>query len=235
MKSGAFSLPCDPRRHPTVFLSAVSTLIFLLPSVAPYLEYDRAAIASGETWRLVTGHLVHYSFDHFFWDAITFLALGAACERFGATRLLACLAASALAISASIWLCLPSVATYRGLSGVDSALFGLLIAASGRTTLSVICLAGFFLKMAFELATGQTIFVTNLGSGAVGVPLAHLVGAAAGLAAGSSRRFVFSRRARMPFCTSPSTLPRIRRPVKPVRPSDRLRLTFTNQNPRPRI
>ncbi len=235
MWSGALSSLFDPRRHPTILLFAMSALVFLVPSSGPYLEYNRSAIATGEVWRLVTGHLVHYSFDHFFWDAITLVLLGLASERFGVSRLLACLAASALVISASIWFCLPSIATYRGLSGVDSALFALLVTASGRTTIGIMCLVGFLLKTLYEVTTGQTVFVTNLGSGAVAIPLAHLAGAAAGLAAGSSRRFVFSRSAMRPFCASPSTLPRMRRPVNPVRPSDRLRLTFTNQNPRPRV
>ena len=28
------------------------------------LQYDRAALATGEWWRLVTGHLVHLGWDH---------------------------------------------------------------------------------------------------------------------------------------------------------------------------
>lgn len=185
---------------------------------------------------------MHYSLNHFFWDTITFSLLGIACERNSAARLLTCVTASGALISLAMWLFTPSISRYRGLSGVDSALFALLAAElfregvrskrKGQVTAAVTCLAGFLLKTVFELSTGQTVFVTNLGSGAVGVPLAHLVGATAGWMI-SSRRFVFCSSARIPFWASFSTLPRMIRPVNPVRPSDRLRLTSTNQNPRP--
>jgi rhomboid family GlyGly-CTERM serine protease len=247
MRSGAFVPTLKKRRHPTplasLCLSAISILLFLLPAAAGALEYDRIAIGSGQIWRLLTGHLVHYSYDHFFWDTITFVALAVVCERSNSTRrLLTCMTTAAVCISLAMWFWAPLIERYRGLSGVDSALFALLTAevftegrrSANRMQVAVAstCLTGFLLKIAFELATGQTVFVTSLGSGAVGVPLAHLVGAAVGLIA-SSRRFVFCRSARMPFWASFSTLPRMMRPVKPVRPSDRLRLTSTNQNPRP--
>jgi len=50
------------------------------------------------------------------------------------------------------------------------------------------CLAAFVLKVSFELATGDTIFVKSLGSGTVGVPLAHVVGAAVGCLVGLGTR-----------------------------------------------
>jgi rhomboid family GlyGly-CTERM serine protease len=247
MGSGAFVRALERKRHPiplvSLCLSAVSALLFLVPSAAAALEYDRVAIGSGQVWRLVTGHLVHYSFDHFFWDTITFGILAVVCERKSDRRFVGCLFTSAVLISLALWFCAPSIDRYRGLSGVDSALFALLAAelfiegirsaTRQQVAVAATCLTGFLLKTAFELATSHTLFVTSLGSGAVGVPVAHLVGAATGLMA-SSRRFVFCSSTRMPFWASFSTLPRMIRPVKPVRPSDRLRLTFTNQNPRPR-
>lgn len=165
-----------------------------MPSLAAQLQYDRGAIAAGEIWRLLSGHWVHYSFDHFFWDVLAFGFLGLACERRSRSRFLVCLTASAFAISLSVWFCLPGMRAYGGLSGVDSALFALLVAelwsegvrARGpeQFTMAAACLAGFVLKISFELVTGNTLVVESLGSGTVGVPLAHVAGATVGLLVG---------------------------------------------------
>ena len=49
------------------------------------------------------------------------------------------------------------------------------------------CVAGFVLKVSFELVTGATLFVETLGAGTVGVPLVHLAGVVVGLLVGSAR------------------------------------------------
>jgi hypothetical protein len=92
--------------------------------------------------------------------------------------------------------------TYRGLSGLDSALYvtaavtlGLRLwrherrLAAAAALVSVLGLAG---KVAYELATGAALFVDAAGLGFVPVPLAHATGALAGLLAalpcGAARR-----------------------------------------------
>ena len=51
------------------------------------------------------------------------------------------------------------------------------------------CAFLFGAKLAFELGTGSAVFAGELGPGIVTVPLAHLTGAAAGVACGMwSRR-----------------------------------------------
>jgi hypothetical protein len=47
-----------------------------------------------------------------------------------------------------------------------------------------VCLAAFVFKVSFELATGSTVFVKSLGTGMVGVPLAHVAGAVVGCLVG---------------------------------------------------
>ena len=182
-------IPCA-----SLLLSTAAAVIFLLPSLAARLEYDRTAIAAGEIWRLFSGHWAHYSFDHFFWDALAFGFLGIACECRSRRRFLVCVIASAFAVSLSVWFCLPGMRDYRGLSGVDSALFALLVVElcregilSGKreqVAVAAACLAAFLLKISFELMTGNNVFVKSLESGAAGVPLAHIVGATVGLLVG---------------------------------------------------
>ena len=118
----------NARRMPcaSLLLSLAAAFIFVCPSLADHLEYDRTAIAAGEIWRLFSGHWVHFGFDHFFWDVLVFGFLAAACERRSRPRLFVCVIASALVISMSIWFGLSGLRVYRGLSGIDSALVVLL-------------------------------------------------------------------------------------------------------------
>ena len=195
MSDAARRTPCA-----SLLLAAAAVVVFLWPGLSAHLQYDRTAIAAGQVWRLVSGHWAHYSLDHVFWDVIAFVALGVACERSSRARFLVCLVASALAISVSVWLMLPEMQVYRGLSGIDSALFTLLAASmwidgrrSERRGLQAIAMAGvsaFLLKVAFELITGHTVFVKDMDPRAVGVPLAHIVGAGCGLLVGAGSRLV---------------------------------------------
>jgi rhomboid family GlyGly-CTERM serine protease len=182
-------------------VSALAVLVSLLPDAGAGLAYDRHAIAAGELWRLLTGHFVHWSPGHLTWDVGTFLVLGAACEVRSRRRFLACLAGSALAIPIAVWLWLPELRLYAGLSGIDSALFALLgtelVSEQWRrhspAALGIalaLCLA-FALKIGFEMTNGGTVFVGDLAPGIAPVPRAHLVGAGIGVlvsATGDARR-----------------------------------------------
>jgi rhomboid family GlyGly-CTERM serine protease len=183
-------------------LAAVAVGVWLLPDSGAWLAYERDPIPAGELWRLVTGHFVHWSPGHLVWDVGTFLVLGAACELRSRRRFSVCLAGSAIAIPCAVWLLLPELELYAGLSGIDSALFALLGADLVREhwerrspavlATGLVLLLAFALKVGFEITTGGTVFVADLGRGIVPVPHAHLAGALVGLLAsallpGSSR------------------------------------------------
>jgi rhomboid family GlyGly-CTERM serine protease len=171
-------------------LMAAVAAAFLIPGAAGALELDRQAVRHGEWWRLFTGHLVHFGLDHFVWDALVFAALAAICERRGRARCLVTLAAAAPAISLGVLLFLPRLAIYRGLSGLDSALAGLLAADVAWEALrerdwpwaaaAGTFILGFLGKTVFETATGATLFVDSVAAGFGAVPLAHAVGLLAG-------------------------------------------------------
>jgi rhomboid family GlyGly-CTERM serine protease len=170
----------------------LALLIAQLPGAGAALVFDRGALAAGEWWRLLTGHWVHWSPDHLLWDVGTFAALGAACELRSRRRFAICVLGSALAISAAVWGLLPELARYGGLSGVDCALFALLGTelwrerrrSDGRAALAlaVALCAALALKLGFEWWTGGNLFVADLGARIVPVPVAHVAGAAVGLA-----------------------------------------------------
>jgi rhomboid family GlyGly-CTERM serine protease len=175
----------------TLAILALSLASSLFPELALALQFDRARITAGDYWRVLTGHITHWTAEHLFWDAAMFLALGIMLERSGRGRFVACLLASALAISAGVWFLQPELATYRGLSGLDTALFAMLavelIGVSRRRRdllVPVLLLAGLSGKLAFELTTGATVFV-NSGEAFVPVPVAHSIGALVGAALGA--------------------------------------------------
>jgi len=168
-------------------LAAVAVALALVPGAGSRLEYDRAAIAGGEAWRLLTGHWVHWSGEHLFWDLLAFGVLGVLCERRGRARFLGCLAGATLAVSLGLDGLLPGMAHYRGLSGLDSALFVLLAVRLWRERAGAAgawwaagALAAFLGKVGYESLTGAAVFVH---AGVTAVPLAHLAGGAAGLVA----------------------------------------------------
>ena len=187
----------------TVVLLAIPALLFQLPGWAEHLQWDRGAVARGEVWRLVTCHWTHWSVRHLAWDLAAFVLLAALCEARGRRALLAAVASSALLIPTVLWLALPGLEIYRGLSGIDSALFVLaavlLLREEPRSAPALaagVALVGFLLKVGYESVSGAALFAGSEGL-FVPVPLAHLIGGACGLLSltGASR----SRRAES-FC-----------------------------------
>lgn len=169
----------------TATVTLVAVAAFFLPSAEGFLELTRDTLDSGQWWRLLTGHLAHCSASHLFWDVLMFAGLGAWVEReLGARRFLLFLGMQALAVSFVVLATLPPhLATYRGLSGLDSGLFVaavLLLRPQLRPNLAwlpTVLLLLFLGKSLWEVFTGTALFVTD--STFEPVPSAHLAGAAA--------------------------------------------------------
>jgi rhomboid family GlyGly-CTERM serine protease len=169
----------------TIALSAVALVVHARMDGAG-LQLDRTLVAAGDWWRLITCHFTHWSADHFAWDFMMYALLGGACEVTSRRRTLITLGVSTVAIPLAVLLWQPQLQTYRGLSGLDSALFGLLavellwekLAQSDRRSIAAIGLlvVGFIAKTGFETVTGSAVFADSARGGFVPVPLAHLVG-----------------------------------------------------------
>jgi rhomboid family GlyGly-CTERM serine protease len=154
-----------------------------------WLAYDRTAIQTGELWRLLTGHLTHYSADHFLWDVMMFAVLGVMIERRHRGGFVVSVLASATAISAVLWFGHPEVTAYRGLSGIDSALFTHaaihVYAEGGRLRrpfvqfVSAGLLVGFIAKIFFEITSGHTLFVDS--TDFVSLAAVHAIGGLVGI------------------------------------------------------
>ena len=154
--------------------------IHLFPSTREWLRYDRHAILNGESWRLFTCHLVHFSPAHLFLNLAAFALISLLpSKRSPGQRLL--LISGMLFISTGLLLLRPGMAFYAGLSGVVTLLIWEL-AASGLITdpqhrtfflCVIITLAA---KLAFEFASGRSIAL-SFNHGVVTEPMAHLLGA----------------------------------------------------------
>lgn len=143
----------------------------------------------GPWWSILTGHLTHWTFEQLAWDAIVFAGLAVACLRQQAaaprTRLAfhATLLASAVIVPVAVTLASPQITEYRGLSGIDSALFALLLVQT-RSRLALPLAVGFVAKLTYEQWTGGTVFASSLGNDVVSVPVAHAAGACVGVIVG---------------------------------------------------
>lgn len=182
----------------TLALMACCFAAYWQPQLSLALQFDREAIDSGEWWRVATGHLTHWNGDHFFWDAVVFAPLGCLAESQSRRRYVACLMGAVFAIGAAMWIFQPTMQFYRGLSGLDTALFALLgcqlLVRKWRSRQwrwvagAAILLAALAAKLAFERLTGGLLFVDPHVAGFTPISLAHIAGAAVGIACGVNSR-----------------------------------------------
>ena len=186
LKSAARQLP-----GVSIAVAVAAGLIMAFPAAADWLQYERSAVARGELWRIVTCHLTHWSVEHLFWDVAALLFLGFVIEQDKRGRFLMCIGLSACLIPLSVAALMPQLSTYRGLSGIDSAVFMLLavtlLADShqqqdwGWTLVCAAVIGGFAAKTGLEFATGTTLFVNSAEAKMLPVPLAHVIGAGVGV------------------------------------------------------
>ncbi|MBX3702704.1 MAG: rhombosortase [Steroidobacteraceae bacterium] len=156
---------------------------------AEELEYLRPLLAS-EPWRLLTGHFVHISWLHAVLNCVALLLIARLFTgRLRQSEQWIVLGAAPLVISLALWIALPELVWYRGLSGALHALYFAgcvvwLASSSGRARwLPWAALAGGALKVLIE-QPWDSVFPFREWLGAAVVPQAHLFGALAGIAAG---------------------------------------------------
>ena len=160
------------------------TLLAIAATLLPgsWLELQRG----GALWRIATCHFTHFTYEQLAWDALVFLLLAIACERRNRGAFRATLLASVIVVPIAV-LAFSNVTTYRGLSGIDSALFGLLLVSEWRRSrLAAFCAVAFAAKMIFEISTGATVFVHS--DSFIAVPVAHIAGALVGVIVATGQR-----------------------------------------------
>ena len=154
--------------HPwgvTLLVVAIALLAAGIPGASSGLQYDRSLIGQGQWWRLVTSHWVHWTPDHLTWDLLAFAALTAAAIRLSRGRALATVALASCLIPVCIWVFNPELVRYRGLSGLASALYVLVVLevwgriprgeSRGKGVVAWLLLVGFAAKVVYELVSGE--------------------------------------------------------------------------------
>lgn len=172
----------------TVLFAALAIAIFLFDAVTPILEIQFQEPGGVGLLQVFGCHLLHWSPSHLFWDLGMFLALGLLCETRMPARFLGAFVGTAVVVPLAVMMSQPEIAAYRGLSGIDTALFSLFAMRNfmeGTKTADrwqcaihaglLLLLVG---KTGFELFTGSTLFVRD--DDFMPLPVAHLVGIVVG-------------------------------------------------------
>jgi rhomboid family GlyGly-CTERM serine protease len=168
-----------------LLLAAASCVaVYLSPGLSDLLVYDRQAILAGDLWRLVTGHLVHFSPAHLFFNLLGFVTAGLIVWRRGYSRFWILCAISSLAISVALLLD-PDVTSFGGISGLVNAavVFAAIrgIGERGRWRwFSAAILILTVVNSALEAMTGRPTFAIPGDQSFVPVPLSHVIGGLTG-------------------------------------------------------
>lgn len=148
------------------------------------LRYERAAVAAGEWWRLLTAHFAHLSWAHALLNAAALLLVLQIFRSVVQTAEWWLAAAAALlTIDAGLWWLEPGLDWYAGASGVLHGLFAAGLAGlwrGGERRLAVALTIGLIAKLAFEWWQGPLSGTSDLPV----VTAAHRYGAAGGVVVG---------------------------------------------------
>lgn len=146
------------------------------------LRWERASLAAGEYWRLVSGHFVHLGWSHLGLNlaglGLVWLLVG---RRFGAPAWLVIIAATLAGIDLGFWYLEPQLAWYVGLSGLLHGVLaaGVLAGIRQAPSESLVLGLGLAAKLVYESAVGPLPGSEATAGGAV-IVSAHLYGAVAG-------------------------------------------------------
>jgi rhomboid family GlyGly-CTERM serine protease len=179
------SLNCDGRYG---FALLICLVVLLAPlaggeALRNAWRYERTAVAAGQWWRLVTGHLVHLDAHHALLNTVGFALLWALFARnYSPRQWLLALALCTLAIDAGFWLLSPELAWYVGASALLHGVFACGCLAWIRTgeRLGFIAIGLLLMKLAWEHFSGPLPFM----GGRPVVTISHAYGAAGGVLAG---------------------------------------------------
>ena len=195
--AGAESAGAHPLHAYLPVMTRSIAIICCLAQVCGLAEWMMLQREGFQVWQIFTGQLVHWNSNHMAWDLITFVALGCLVERIDHKIFVLAVLLGGLA-SATGWWFLTDLSTYRGLSGIDSALFMAWIVLQWRevsmigkyllSCLVILALA----KAGYEWISMQTLFANS--QGYVPVPIAHLGGYLAGAIASLSAVKLWSRK-----------------------------------------
>jgi len=165
-------------------------------SITLALRFDRAGLAAGGWWRLLTAHIVHLDLHHLVLNELGLVLMWSLfAQDYDAVDWFIIVLSGALAIGAGLWWLSPTVAWYVGMSGVLHTVMAAgtaqhLIAGTWDRWILAVCLLAKLAYEQYEQWQGAAVPLI--------VVDAHLYGALAGLAVGAAlcaRLAIIRRRA----------------------------------------
>ncbi len=148
------------------------------------LRYDRALIAAGQWWRLLSGNFVHLGFGHLLLDG-TGLALLLLFFRdvFAPRDWVVAMTAGSIVVGFGLWFLNPEVRYYVGISGVLHTLLfaGLLLSFRHTPLINGIVFVAMAARIWAEQQPGYDINYMQAAIGGAVMVDAHLYGALAAL------------------------------------------------------
>ncbi|MDO6569140.1 rhombosortase [Alteromonas sp. 1_MG-2023] len=179
------SLPVSPKYSVGPLILALCAIVAFLfePLSGEWLAYDRFAIQGLETWRLLSGNIVHTNGYHLLLNLSGLTLLWALHgEHYRIGRFLKVFVWCSLGTSAGLYLFSEDLIWYAGLSGALHGIFvwGALMDIMNKMRSGWILLAGVALKVTYEQTAGSSAQVAALIDAKVAID-SHLFGAISGL------------------------------------------------------
>ena len=138
-------------------------LYFLVPDNT-LLYFSADDIATGELWRIVSGHFIHADLKHLLWNCLGLAVLGTLIEQHSRTQWWAALVVGIVSVSALLLSPISQLDNYCGLSGVLNTLLLVLIWLEWRLTrswLMIVIARGSIAKVVVEVYLGESL-MTNI-------------------------------------------------------------------------
>lgn len=138
-------------------------LYFLVPDNT-LLYFSADDIATGELWRIVSGHFIHADLKHLLWNCLGLAVLGTLIEQHSRTQWWAALVVGIVSVSALLLSPISQLDNYCGLSGVLNTLLLVLIWLEWRLTrswLMIVIACGSIAKVVVEVYLGESL-MTNI-------------------------------------------------------------------------
>lgn len=163
-----------------ILLATMAALHFLFPDRS-LLYFSADHIMAGETWRALSGHLVHADPAHLFWNGLGLAVLGGVIERQSRELWWASLAVGVLAVDILLFMPFARLDYYCGLSGVLNTFLIIALWLEWLSTrsriviaVSVACLAKVMIEVALDSSVLTQISWPPF-------PWAHVAGMSGGL------------------------------------------------------
>ena len=165
----------------TLSISSAALIVYVWPSLADGLVYERQTILEGQWWRLLTAPFVHFSFSHFFWDTLVFCIAGWMIEKSGYPKFWAVCIFASIFPGLFYLMAAPELERYGGLSGLATGAVVYLCLCRcrkiGKDRIIWITMLGIMgLKIIVEAAIGQSLFVHAGSIKFRNLPSAHVFG-----------------------------------------------------------